>query len=241
MTAGTSNAVAATSFDDYTAPSQARACEFFTRFDTWTDVVGVRLKAGAFGFILLARSREPVAIHGKVITARKGFIALAVNGDLRLQTSAGTRKVLKFSDRLPRANTSGKEGAINSNGSRLAVFLRPPGSSQDADSDAKIIDRLESHRLPEAIAPEPSDRSTVLPPPQRRRRSRPREAARHSRQTAPHRAPRRSMTARTPSASARWASAVSASGKCSSSVALRTRTPLTRLTYAGSGSVRGSQ
>ncbi len=147
VTTGPPNATGPTACADYNAPKQAIHCAVLTRFDESRDLVGVRLEAGSFGFFLLSRSREPVAIEGRVVTARKGFIALVANGELRLQSPAGTRTAFKLRDRLPRANTSGKEGAINSNGSRLAVFLRPPGSSPDADSDAVGLVDVRDRRM----------------------------------------------------------------------------------------------
>ena len=147
VAAGSSDAIAATACADYRSPDQAIHCAALTRFDESRDLVGVRRKAGGFGFFLLSRSREPVAIQGRVVTARKGLIVLVANGELRLQSPAGTRTAFKLSDRLPRANTSGKEGAINSNGSRIAVFLRPPGSSPDADSDAVGLVDVRNRRM----------------------------------------------------------------------------------------------
>ncbi len=147
VAAGSSDAIAATACADYRSRDQAIHCEVLARFDESRDLEGVRRKAGGSGFFLLSRSLEPVAIEGRVVTARKGFIGLLADGELRLQSPAGTRTAFKLSDRLPRANTSGKEGAIKLSGSRLAVFLRPPGSGPDSDSDAVGLVDVRTRRM----------------------------------------------------------------------------------------------
>lgn len=120
----------------HNAPRRALHCAVLVAFDSSRDLVGVRLSGGHFGFYLLSRTGRPIEIKGRVVSARKGFIAVLTHRELRIQSPAGTRTAFVFRDRLPRANSSGKEGAINADGSRVAVFLRPPGSSNDADSDA---------------------------------------------------------------------------------------------------------
>jgi hypothetical protein len=111
-------------------------CEVLTRFDAKRFVGAARFSGGQVVFYLLSPRAAPIELPGQVIAARPNTVAMLHGNKLRVRRGNRTTEVLTFTEGLPRANSSGREGAINPSGTRVAVFLQAPGASRDSGSVA---------------------------------------------------------------------------------------------------------
>ncbi len=114
----------------------ASYCEIVGRFSDSQVVASVRYPNGANPFVLLSASDAPEELVGTVIAVGANVIAMLRGGTLLIRRGSRTHDLLRFTNGLPRANSSGREGVFNADGSRLAVFLQAPGASRDSSSVA---------------------------------------------------------------------------------------------------------
>jgi hypothetical protein len=114
----------------------ARHCDVVGRFDSTRVVATTRYDEGQVVFYLLSPDRSPEELPGTVMAVGSRHVAMLDGPVLKVRSGEMTDITLAFLDGLPRANSSGREGAFNADGSRLAVFLQAPGASRDSDSVA---------------------------------------------------------------------------------------------------------
>lgn len=113
-----------------------RLCEVVDSFDETRVVGSARFDNGTIAFFLLSPSEAPIELPGIVVAVGYRSVAMLHGFSLKVRRGDATTSVLTFTNGLPRANSSGREGAFSPDGRRLAVFLQAPGSSRDSDSVA---------------------------------------------------------------------------------------------------------
>jgi hypothetical protein len=111
-------------------------CDVVARFDAKRFVATTRYSGGQTVFYLLSPLAGPIELPGQVIAAGPNAVAMLHGNKLKVRRGNRTTEVLTFTDELPRANSSGREGAINASGTRVAVFLQAPGANRDSGSVA---------------------------------------------------------------------------------------------------------
>jgi hypothetical protein len=111
-------------------------CEVIERFDPNRFVASTRYEGGQVVFYLLSPQDAPVELPGQLIAAGPNTVAMLHGNKLKVRRGNRTTEILTFTDGLPRATSSGPEGAINPSGTRVAVFLQASGANRDSDSVA---------------------------------------------------------------------------------------------------------
>jgi hypothetical protein len=110
-------------------------CQLIARFNATRFVATTRYSSGQVVDYLLSPTGTPIELPGRVIAAKLNFVAMLHGGLLKVRRGNSTRSVLRFSDGLPDVTSSGRTGAFNNSGTRLAL----PLLAADAEPGSDIV------------------------------------------------------------------------------------------------------